>query len=98
MKIKINTPIKDLKGRVQKNQDGDDFLAKEAIGTALALDTKETDPAEKYRRYVITKKILDSNGEVELKAEEVAAIKKAVGDFYLPFVQGQIWDLVDGEK
>jgi len=48
---------------------------------------------EKARRYRLALRL--SEGEVDLKVEDVALLKDLVGKSFGPLVVGQVWDILD---
>lgn len=67
------------------------FLIAKALWTVqLKDDTGET----KYKRGVLAERV-SHGGVIDLSAEEIALIKKIVGEAYSPLVIRQVYDLVD---
>ena len=52
---------------------------------------------EKVRRYALAMQI-HSEDEPDLKVEDVALIKKLVGELYGPLVVGQVWAMLDSAE
>lgn len=53
---------------------------------------------EKARRYTVAMKINRDPSKVDLTAEEIILVKKAVGEFHGPLVVGQTYEMLEGEK
>ena len=98
MKIDFSVVLKDLKGEAIKFDDGDLTLERVAV-SALLQPTKEETGETKYKKYGLIKKLHGAAEPVELKTEEVADIKKSIGESsFTAIVTGQAWDLLEGSK
>jgi len=94
---------------VSKNEKGepvlDDLTLKGVMVRALTEDhAQERCPhcqggrvtdIEKYKRYVLARKIKDAKDEIELQAEEIALIKKLINWLFLVSVVGYAFDLIE---
>lgn len=54
--------------------------------------------AERYRRGKIADQIMESNGDLKLKPEDLAEVKKLIGQAYGPYFVKRAWDIIDGES
>lgn len=52
-------------------------------------------PGLGYQLYTLAHRVKDG-GEVDLPAEDVALLKSRVERHYMPWVVGQVWDLLEG--
>lgn len=50
---------------------------------------------EKFDRYNLCSKIVNTDGPVELKVEEVTKIKERIGRVFTPAVVGPAWNLLE---
>jgi hypothetical protein len=65
--------------------------------TALLQPVEKQDAHDKYKCYGLMKKIHGAQETVELNAEEIAFVKRAVGaSHFTAIVVGQAWDLIEG--
>ena len=64
---------------------------------ALLRATDEKDGQQKYKLYALAMKV-GSGGEHDVKAEDVALIKRKIGEQFAPLVVGRAFDLLgEGE-
>jgi hypothetical protein len=103
MKIKTDTPIKNLAGQVMKDNDGQgnsmDASVRTVVVNALLAPLqqgKNEQGVDKVKKYELAKKIF-SDDEVELTVEEVALIKSRVGETFPPLVVGQVYEMLEGK-
>ena len=71
---------------------GKSMTLKDVCINALLVPNEKDEAKQKYTDYEVFKKLRDSNKEVELTAEEIARIKKKIGDIYPALVLGQAWE------
>ncbi len=100
MKIDFSTTLLTVKGEPLTEGQGEDkkeiTLGDASIG-ALMIIEKGIKGIEKYNRYKLSEKI--SSGKlVDLKVEEVAQIKKLIGEVWGPAVVGPAWDLLEKKR
>lgn len=56
------------------------------------------DEKKKWDKYEIYRKLQDAKGsEVELKTEEVAILKLAIGKIQPPLIMGQCWEIIESK-
>ena len=98
MKVKINEKIKGLDGvETLKGEKNRDLLLRDICINALLTPDQQDDEKKKWEKYEIFKKIRDSKSDVELKAEEITTIKKAIGKLSPPLIMGQCFELIEGK-
>lgn len=98
MKIKLNTTLKGIDGiLVLDDPDfpGKKLTLKSKIMTSLLASRPDESDKEKLERYDIFKKVRDAPAEIDLKAEEIVIIKKAIGRIQPPLILGQCFELLD---
>lgn len=109
MRIKIDGIIKDMDGVAlvktpeEKDKDGKvtrkrvDLSVQEACITALMTwqPNDKVPGDEKFKRYELAMLVKGAKKELELPAEDVALIKKQVGDIFSPLVVGQVWNALE---
>lgn len=68
------------------------------INSILGVDQKD-DQKTKFEKYEIFKKIkkTDKDGFVDLKAEDIVLLKKAIGVFQPVLILGQSFEMLEGE-
>ena len=100
MKIDFSKEFKTFGGETLKDAEGNVFTLKGVCATVL-LSQQQNEKAtgeEKMKRYELARKIWDAPGGVcDIKAEEIALLKKLIGDAYLPLVVGQAYIMLEGE-
>lgn len=64
---------------------------------ALLRGTDERDGDRKYQLYSLALKV-GGGGEVELKAEDMALVKRKIGEHFTPLVVGRSFDLIERTK
>lgn len=101
MKINVNQVYKSLEGEVVK-QDVDgktiDMTLKVSAVTALLTPTgkEEISGEEKATRFLLAERLTkDVKGEVDLKIEEIALLKKLIGVLYSPLIVGQAFRFLE---
>jgi hypothetical protein len=93
--IDFDTPILDLNDDpVMEN--GQEVTLEKVCITALMMQAQNENPPpsgeEKFQRYLLATKC---KGQVALKAEEIATLKRLIGVICPPLVVGRCWQLLD---
>jgi hypothetical protein len=75
-----------------------DMLLRSACTQAL-MTTGKSNPEgeEKLRRFMLARRIHEE-GKPSFTVEEVALLKKLIGEFFIPNVVGAAWTLLEGEE
>lgn len=97
MKINFDSVLKHISGENLKTN-GEDLTLKGASIEALiaiAESDRNATGEDKFKRYEIAMKV-NAGGEVELTPEEVAVIKKRVGEVFGVAVVGPAYKLLNG--
>lgn len=99
MIIYLNTKLYDVDGKEIVPTGGTAMTLKEVIFNSILVPTQEKeDEKKKFEKYEIYKKIKDAkNGEVDLESQEIAVIKKSIGDIQPPLVMGQAWEMLENK-
>lgn len=96
MKIKIDTPLFNASGKeVLKDEKGELITLKSIITNILLLPNKEDTEKQKFEKWEIFKKVRDAKDDADLKTEEVAIIKKAIGIYSPPLILGQCFEIIE---
>ena len=98
MKIDFAQPIKALNGKPMKNQDGTDFLLRDAATVALDAnfeEDKRLEYKEKYRRGDLAKRIYRCKEPINLDVDDLKLVKDMVGRAFGPQVVKEAWDMID---
>lgn len=105
MKIDVNYQFVNLDGKVikepttDKKKEGPPFTLRKVCTTILLNPGEEKIKAEdKIERYHLAQKIHQSNGLVDMQAEEVALLKRLIGENYPPLTVGQAYEILDPHK
>ncbi len=65
---------------------------------ALLTNSDDLTKEDKTSNYILANKIHKSDGEIDIKSEEIVSIKKFIGKYYGPLVAGQCDLLLENEK
>jgi len=96
MKIDISQKMKDINDKDIINPQNNQAMTLKSIAIEALLFPKEKDTEkEKYDKYDLYKKLKEVKKEVDLKVEEVAKIKKLIGEVKPPLIMGQAWDMLE---
>jgi hypothetical protein len=98
MKIKLNETLKNLDGATILMSPADrskEYQLKEVIISSILTPIEKESQEDKWKKYEIFKKVRDVNDEVELKAEEIALIKKCIGHFQPQLIMGQCFEMIE---
>ena len=105
MKIDLSQKIFGMQGTkpIPNPDTGKDYTLKDVCMEAVLFT--EINPQtglskatgkEKYERHELYRKLKDVYKEVDLSVDEIAEIKKCIGDLKPPLVMGQCWDYLEG--
>jgi len=97
-KLDLKQAVLNLDGKEVIGQDGKTLDVRTAIKISLLNDPNldKKSGVEKYNIYKLAMKIESENPD--FTTEELASIKKAVGDVLNPIALGFIWDLIEAAK
>lgn len=100
MMIDFSQKLKDLQGMVITEQPGNPKTLPVTLGTlavnALMLSEDRIDGTEKVRRYDLGVKIFQRQDDlVELDCDDLALIKRLIGNMYGPLYVGQAWKMLE---
>lgn len=103
MKLNVTQQVIGFNGNPLTKSEKDDSAVdlREILVTAcLNPDPKEfTDGTSKYRIYKLLKRVSNEDeDEVEIKAEEIATLKKLVAAIYPVAVLGPVYDLLEDAR
>lgn len=95
MKIDFDAVLKTLDGEEIKNGDKTVMLKTVAVESLLNPNGKEQpEPMVKVERFKLAQKIHDG-GEIDLQSEDIAMIKKLIGESYAPLIVGQAYEMLE---
>ncbi len=99
MKVKVNQELKDVNDLPIKKLEGGNLTLKDVIITSVLSPIQGDDQKVKFDKYEIYKKVKVDyvGGEVELTAEEIALIKKCIGQLQPPLILGQAFEMLEGK-
>lgn len=107
MKINFLQTMKDLDGKNSQDENKDDISCGKVAIRALMLSISDgrqnsnISADQKFKQYklaMLIDKSMDDNTDAEFTIEDVALIKKVVGEFYNPLIVGQMYDLLENSK
>jgi hypothetical protein len=95
--IDFSKALVDLKGEPLKTDEGELTLERVAV-SALLQPAKDETGESKYKKYGLIKQIHGATEPVDLKSEDIASIKRAIGESsFTAMVTGQAWDMLEGQ-
>lgn len=106
MFINFDVKFKNLDGvnmeeTINKETGEKRFVTLKSISTvsllSMSADSKMLGD-EKVKRYDLSLKIHNSNRKLDLKVEDIALIKKLIGEVYPPLVVGQAFKILEKEE
>lgn len=102
MKLNFNQSIKALGGEPLKDKDENgvlvDIMLKIVVVNALLAPIEKETGIKKFERSELAAKVYNAEGEADLTIDEVALIKKRIGEHYGPILVGPIWHILEGDK
>ena len=94
MKIKINQQLKDSFD-VPLKSDNKIITFKDIAIHSILAPIQGDDEKKKWDKYEIYLKLKEATSEVELKTEQVAILKSAIGKMQPSLVMGQCWEIIE---
>lgn len=94
MKVNLKVPLLTFQGK-EIQLEGKPVLMSDQVGSVLWERATAGSPEEKYRLFKIAQRIAANPEEVELSADEVAAVKKNIAEVFSPGIFGQIVDTLE---
>lgn len=98
MKVNPKIVLKSYQGEPLKDKNGELTLGRVLVGAINLIDPNDPDTKmdaeQQVRAYELSIKLLNDD-EVELKAEDVANIKKRIVKSYTPVVAGQVVQILE---
>lgn len=73
-----------------------EVLKQALLETVMESDQKPLSGQAKFDNYKLAEKIC-LNDVVDFSVEELAMLKKLVGNMFIPVVVGAVWKILDGE-
>ena len=106
MKLKINQVLQEMDGSPIQVSGKPPMTLKDVItGSLLSIarnpqtgQPEYESEKDKFDKYELVRKIRDKKIEVDLKAEEVALIKKLIGKHQVsPLIVGEAFEMIEGK-
>jgi hypothetical protein len=97
MKVKINQELKDAEGNSIVNGKNLKLLLKDVCIASILSPIQGDEEKAKLDKYEIYKKLRDAKQEVELTAEEITLLKKAIGKLQPQLIMGQCFEMIEGK-
>lgn len=97
MKVVLTTKLIDVDGKDIVPPGGMPMTLKDVIFNSILVPSQEKeDEKKKFEKYEIYKKIKDAKGgTVDLESQEIALIKKSIGEIQPPLIMGQAWEMLE---
>lgn len=99
MKLDFSLPVLDLTNKPIVQEGGNTLTMKDVAISAL-LTPHEADRTmggdEKARQFSMAVRLSAADGDLDLKAEEVAMLKRLIGRMYAPLVVDRAFEFLDG--
>lgn len=98
-------PLLNLNGvkmnRVELDENKQEVRVSLNLDDVVMLNLNKEDstctPSERFSRFLLSEKIKEADGEVDLTVDELAMIKKVVGDNPNPLIVGRVWKYIESE-
>jgi hypothetical protein len=96
MKIKINETLLGVDGvQPLQGEQGRNLTLKDICISSVLTPMQDDTQEQKFKKWEIFKRLRDADAIVELSAEEISIIKKAMGKLSPPLVMGQCFELLE---
>ena len=95
MKIKINEELKDAQGKSIPGERGEVITLKEVCIVSILSVVQGDDQQTKMLKYDLFKKLREATVEVDLTAEEITVVKKAIAHFQPQLIMGQCFEMIE---
>ncbi len=96
--VELDRVLNDLNDKPFSDAEGGFTLRramKAALGNSVPSD-QTADAKAKEHCYDLMVQVKNANGELEISSEDVAIIKKRVGEMYPPWIVGQAAKMIEG--
>ena len=97
MKVKINQKLMGSDGAPLEKEKGQVITFKDIAIHSILSPIQGDDEKKKWDKYEIYRKLKDAKDDVELKTEEVAILKLAIGKVQPPLIMGQCWEIIESK-
>jgi len=99
MKIKMDQKILTTEGDVIKNpNNGQEMTLRSISIDALLFPVEKDTPKEKNDKYDLYKKVNVASKIIDFTIEEVAKLKKLIGELKPQLVMGQAWEMLENAE
>lgn len=90
----FSAPVGDGMGGTLKDGKEEATLGKVAARALFAPTQEKISGEEKFRRGILGTKLFNG-GDIELSAEDIALVKKAIGEAFGPQIVAETWPMLD---
>jgi hypothetical protein len=98
MKIKITTELFNANDETIKDTNGKDLTVKDVCINALLIPQSGDDDKTKWEKYELYKRLKTAKDIVEISAEDIVLLKKAIGKTQPPLIMGQAWEVLESKN
>jgi hypothetical protein len=95
MKIKINQILVGEDGKTPIQDKDDIFTLKKVCISAVLNPIKDEDFNKKMEKYVLWKRLLSADEEIELSSEEITLLKQSIDKCFVQLILGQSVELLE---
>lgn len=95
MKITINQELQDQDGKSIPGANNKNVTLKEVCITSILSPIQGDEEQSKMTKYIMFKKFRDAEIEVDLIAEEIVVLKKAIAHFQPQLIMGQCFEMIE---
>lgn len=88
-------PQKIENGNVVEDKSKGPLTISGVVTTNLLAEDQKATPEERFNNFRLALKIKEAKGEIDLTIEEIAVIKKKIGDNPMPLVVGRVWEVLE---
>jgi len=98
MVVEFDVELHSLDGSVLQDSATQKITLKNISVNALLTPADEKLAGEeKLKRYNLAQKIYASTAGIDMTTEEIALVKKLIGEIYPPLIVGQTWAMLEGK-
>ena len=95
MKYALATPLMNVDNKTPINDAQGVGVTFKSICTLVLVQAPDKEADEKYKCFALAVKVESASEYVDMNTEEVARVKRLVGEMMGPVVMGRMFDLLD---
>lgn len=95
MKYQLDAPLVNIDGKTPMTDATGAALTFKVICSLALIQATDKEGEQKYKAFALAVKLETAVDSVELSAEEVARLKRLIGELMPPIVVGRMYDLLE---